>query len=137
MGEELAKAAFDGDVEALRRLLEGGADIDQDGRNWNPLHGAIENKQAACVQLLIRRGADIERHAAGALSPLAHAVDVAIDGTWQQGGSPGDEPTDIIELLLDAGADPRPGLEVAREYKSAKVVELLTRAVDQRRLTRR
>ena len=41
MSEELAKAAFDGDVQAIRRLLDEGADIDAEGRNWNPLQAAI------------------------------------------------------------------------------------------------
>ncbi|HZM91475.1 MAG TPA: ankyrin repeat domain-containing protein [Blastocatellia bacterium] len=126
MSDELIKAVFDGDVDAVRRLLDAGDDIDADGRIWNPLHVAIENQNAACVHLLIRRGADIEHSAAGNLSPLAHAVDSAIDGTIQTGGSPGDEPTEIINLLLDAGADSTQALEVAREYESSKIVDLLT-----------
>jgi hypothetical protein len=38
MNEELAKAAFDGDVDTVRRLLDQGAEIDSEGRNWTPLH---------------------------------------------------------------------------------------------------
>jgi ankyrin repeat protein len=134
MADELAKAAFDGDVEAVGRLLDNGADIDAEGHVWNPLHAAIENENVACVQLLIRRGADVERRAAGDLSPLAHAVDIAIDGTIQRGGNPGDEPTEIVNVLLDSGADPKSGLRVARDYGSSKIIELLTSAV-MRRLT--
>ena len=92
------------------------------------------NGQVACVQFLIARGADVERPAAGGESPLAHAVDAAIDGTIKTGGEPGDEPAEIINLLLGAGADPRPGLGVARDYKSSKLIELLTMAL-KRRLT--
>jgi ankyrin repeat protein len=130
MSEELAKAAFDGDVETVRRLLDEGAEIDEQGGNWNPLHAAIENGQVACVRLLIARGADLERPVGG-MSPLANAVDAAIDGTIQTGGKPGDEPTEIISLLLEAGADPAPGLRVARDYKSTKLIEFLL----ERRLT--
>jgi ankyrin repeat protein len=133
MSEELARAAFDGDVETVRRLLDEGGAIDEQGRNWNPLHAAIENGQAACVRLLIARGADLELPNGG-LSPLANAVDSSIDGTIQTGGNPGDEPTEIVSLLLEAGADPAPGLRVARDYRSAKLIELLTTALN-RRLT--
>ncbi len=62
------------------------------------------------------------------LSPLAHAVDIAIDGTLQRGGHEGDEPTEVITVLLEAGADPEPGLRVARQYGSSKMMELLTLA---------
>jgi hypothetical protein len=96
MSEELEKAAFVGDVEAIERLLDVGANIDSDGRIWNALHAAIENGNVDCIELLIGRGADIERCATGTLSPLAHAVDIAIDGACQSGGKPGDESTDII-----------------------------------------
>jgi hypothetical protein len=41
-GEEREKAAFVGDVEAIERLLDAGANIDSDGRIWNALHAAIE-----------------------------------------------------------------------------------------------
>jgi hypothetical protein len=38
-------------------------------------------------------------------------------------------PTDIIRLLLTAGADPVPGLKVARGYKCRDVIQLLEAAV--------
>ena len=99
MSEELAKAAFDGDVETVRRLLDEGAEIDAQGRNWNPLHTAIENGQVACVRLLIARGADVECPVGG-LSPLANAVDAAIDGTIQNARN--FNSTKLIELLTIA-----------------------------------
>ena len=127
MSDELVRAAFEGDVAAVARLLEAGADVDADGRIWNALHAAIENDDVACVRLLIEHGADVEHRAAGDLSPLAHAVDVAIDGAHQNAG---DERTDVIELLLEAGADPGPGLMVARGYRAAKLIDLLTAAAE-------
>ncbi len=60
------------------------------------------------------------------MSPLAHAVDIAIDGTIQSGGNLGEEPTDVVRLLLKAGTDPQSALEVACMYKSEKMLELLT-----------
>ena len=126
MSDDLAQAAFDGDLQQVARLLDAGADINQDGRNWNPLHAAIENANLACVELLIRRGADIEHRAPGDMSPLAHAVDIAIDGTIQNGGNLGEDPTDVVRLLLKAGADPQSALKVARAYGAKKMLELLT-----------
>jgi len=126
MRELLTQAAFDGDVAELARLLDNGANIDAEARNSNPLHAAIENGKASCVRLLIERGADVERPAPGYASPLAHAVDISVDGTIQSGGNPGEEPTEIIVLLLSAGAMVEPGLTVARRYQSAKLIQLLT-----------
>jgi hypothetical protein len=124
--ELLARAAFDGNIAEVTRLLDVGADIDAEGTNWNPLHAAIENDDPSCVRLLIERGADIERPAPGYASPLAHAVDISIDGTIQSGGHPGEEPTQVILLLLSAGASVESGLLVARSYNSGKIVALLT-----------
>jgi ankyrin repeat protein len=127
--EDLVQAAFEGRTDDVRRLLDQGVPIDAPGKNWNPLHAAIENEQLECVQLLIARGADVEYVTdllEAGMTPLAHAVDIAIDGTNQRGGSPWDAPTDIVCALLRAGADPSPGLLVAREYGSEKFLALLS-----------
>ncbi|WP_419720059.1 hypothetical protein [Paenibacillus illinoisensis] len=36
---------------------------------------------------------------------LHQAVDLSIDGIIQTGGSPGEEPVDILEYLLDRGVE--------------------------------
>lgn len=133
---ELAKAAFEGDVTTMEHLLDAGADINAEGQLWNPLHAAIEGENLRCVQLLIERGADLEHVADGSLSPLAHAVDIAIDGACQTGQRAGEEPIDIILLLLRAGADPASGLAVAREWGSTAIADLLARAMNERPLAR-
>lgn len=136
IGDELAAAAFAGNLEEVTRLLDAGSDINGQGRIGNPLHAAIENDKVDCVRLLIARGADIEHLEHGGFTPLATAVDRAIDGTIQTGAHPGDEPTEIIQLLLEAGVKVEPGLEIARSYKSEKVLRLLeqwqTRSADTR-----
>ncbi len=129
VSDELAQAAFDGDTERVTELLDAGASINAAGRNWTPLHAAIENEQFECVELLISRGADIHE-ASSDFPPLAHAVDIAIDGTRQTGGSPGDEPIEIIQFLLEKGANPLAGLKVARDYHNEKLVKLLEAAAN-------
>jgi hypothetical protein len=57
------------------------------------------------------------------MTPLAHAVDAAIDQSAQCGA--GAIPTDIIRLLVAAGADPLPGLKIARDYQCAAIIQLL------------
>jgi ankyrin repeat protein len=126
--DELRHAAFDGDLEAVVRLLDAGADVDGTGTESNPLHAAIENENVACIRLLIRRGANVE-HRVGGLWRWQHAVDIAVDGVIQKGGSPGDEPTDVICMLLEAGAEPTTALQLARDHGSSKIVTLLSNAV--------
>ena len=60
------------------------------------------------------------------------AVDSSIDGTIQTGGHPGEEPTDIIEMLLMRGASPfaqdakgETALDWAINYKSRKIADML------------
>jgi ankyrin repeat protein len=126
--DALVQAAFNGDLATLRQLLLSGANVDALGPNWTPLHAAIENENVECVKALVQHGARIDLDVNG-LTPLAHAVDIAIDGTIQTGGVPGDEPTAIVEFLIAQGADPKPGLEVAEGYGSRKFICLLQAAI--------
>ncbi len=118
--EELVEAAFDGDMDRLRVLLDGCYDINKSGPYWNPLHAAIENERIATAKELLDRGADIEWINQG-MTPLAHAVDIAIDGTTQAGKSGSLEPTAIIDLLLGRGASRQSGLEAADAYGNLRL----------------
>jgi hypothetical protein len=91
------------------------------------LHAAIENQQFMCVRLLVERGADIECENGG-MTPLAHAVDIACDGSLQLGIAPEDAPAEIVEYLLFAGADPAPAEPMAQSYASEKFLRLLRRS---------
>jgi ankyrin repeat protein len=89
----LADAAERGDERALRRLLDGGADVDlpqSDG--MTALHWAVERGDVNAVRRLIDAGADAKRANEFGVTPLATAC---IGGDAK-----------IVELLLDAGADP-------------------------------
>lgn len=126
MSEELIQAAGRGEIGKVIRMIKGGADLNFEGRvGSTPLRAAIGADRYHCVRVLVRAGADIHRVIRGHTA-LAWAVDVSVDGAIQTDGVQGDEPTDVIELLLKAGADPRPGLRVARAYGSWKIIRLLS-----------
>ena len=122
---DLSNAAFDGDLQTVERLLDEGADIEAIGKVWNPLHAAIENERTEIVELLLRRGASVEATIRG-MTPLEHAVDISIDGTIQSGGQPGDEPLEIIQLLLGYGAHREPALALAKSFRSERVADVLS-----------
>jgi ankyrin repeat protein/beta-lactamase regulating signal transducer with metallopeptidase domain len=115
----LLAAVWNGDRNAVRILLDGGADpnvsVDGDG---TPLIAAVQSGDEAMVRLLLGGGADPGLWVSGDGSPLFHAA------------ASGDERT--AGQLLDAGADPNveiPGdgnaLIVAAREGHLDVVELL------------
>ena len=67
----LPNLAWMGDAEWCRVLLEGGADVEAEGRGGNrALHIAAMNGHTAALELLLQRGADIG--AIDGLGNLAH-----------------------------------------------------------------
>jgi ankyrin repeat protein len=85
-------AARAGAVDAMKTLLDGGADpTARDVINgWTPLFHAIHKRQAAAVRLLLERGVNPSQRAR-TLSPLRMAA--------------ADRDPAIVELLLAHGAD--------------------------------
>lgn len=86
-----------GDVDAVRRELQGGADPDAgDDVNYGALHVAVQEGHVAVATLLLKAGADpnkLDKHGNGPLS-------VAL----VQGDNASQLP--LIKLLLRAGANP-------------------------------
>ena len=91
-------ASRSGSTEAIKLLLDSGADVNlpgSTGDNWDatPLQHAILERQPAAVQLLLDRGADLNRSGGpGSLAPLFLAA--------------GDTDPTILKSLLAHGADP-------------------------------
>ena len=88
-------AAFFGRTEAVRSLLEGGAQVDASGAGWmtgTALHSAASGQHADVIALLLGAGADPNARQSGGWTPLHAAT------------ANGDEPS--VRLLVDAGADP-------------------------------
>jgi ankyrin repeat protein len=59
---ELAKAARRGDLVAIGRLIDSGADLNAGSgvNDWPPVMHAIHKRQLAALRLLIDRGASID-----------------------------------------------------------------------------
>ena len=144
----LLDAAFQGDTGTVTYLLDHGVDVNASrasAQGVTALHGAVMGNSRACVELLISRGADLEAHPArdpdgDRDTPLAHAVSQACDSVAQKDGMPGEESTEMVELLLAAGADPEPGLQALRPYQATDgndtPLASLLRAAQRRRVAR-
>ncbi|WDS35421.1 ankyrin repeat domain-containing protein [Pseudoxanthomonas sp.] len=89
---DLPLAAIAGDVDAVRRLLDLGFDVDApDAQGCSALLRAAGGGHGAVVDLLLARGADPQRTARTGATPLSAAV------SMRQAA--------IVNALLDAGAD--------------------------------
>jgi beta-lactamase regulating signal transducer with metallopeptidase domain len=92
VAEALIRASRDGDVVALRQLLDTGASADAEVRGeGSPLIAAARAGQAEAAVLLLARGADIDRPVQGDGNPLIAA---AAAGRL-----------DMVRLLVARGAD--------------------------------
>jgi ankyrin repeat protein len=91
--EKLHRAACEGNLSEISRLVAEGFDIDAfDDLSRTPLHYAVEERQFDAAQLLISLGSDVNRHDEEMIgeTPLSLAA---------QGDSP-----EIVELLMTHGA---------------------------------
>ena len=124
--DQLIEAAEKGDVELVRQLIDGGADLNKQGRQSGAaLHRALARRHGDVVALLVARGADVN-----VANPLLGTPLHVAAGTGKEAmvllllehgaslnvarGSDGYTPlhaaaqagrTQVVRLLLDRGAD--------------------------------
>lgn len=84
-------AALKGDLDAARRLIARGADVNKTG--WTPLHYAATHGHLDVIRLLLEQHAYIDAESPNGSTPLMLAAKY---------GS-----REAVKLLLDEGADPR------------------------------
>jgi ankyrin repeat protein len=95
----LTQAARDGDLAAVRQLLDAGADIDSRQQRCTALHLAVIYGRVEVALELIKRGADIQ-----ALDVLHH--DPLMICATSTGISDNDAAR-VARVLLEHGADPQ------------------------------
>ena len=88
----LHKAAEEGDIEQVRSLIIGGADVNtQTADDLTPLHYAARSGHGQIVALLLSHGADLNARDIGGYTALHKAL-------WSNH-------PDVVELLITKGAD--------------------------------
>ena len=115
-------ASREGCVDCARTLAEAGADLDaSDPDNVSPLLTAVLNGHFDLAAYLINKGANVNKWDWWGQSPLYAAVDM---NTLPHGGRPDrpslDETTglQVIEMLLEKGANPNLQLKLLPPYRS-------------------
>lgn len=125
--DALGKAASDGDVNAMRKLLDGGVDVNGVGKDKNtPLIRAVFKDRLEAAQLLLDHGAQVDkpRFNGGNYTPLCLAHSVPMAELLKQAGANVQAklfgrdvsiltyvvlvgPTEVVEWLLQQGLDPK------------------------------
>lgn len=90
----LIGAARSGDAQSIKKLVSAGADPNQRwGVNgWTPLMHAVHKNQKGSVEALLAAGADVNARAGKGITALLMAAGYGY--------------ADIVQMLLDHGADP-------------------------------
>jgi ankyrin repeat protein len=87
----LMMASMRGDIDAMRRLLDKGSQLNRKG--WTPLHYAASGPSLEALELLLSRGADIEAASPNGTTPVMMAARYGSD--------------DAAFALVKKGADTR------------------------------
>jgi ankyrin repeat protein len=113
----LLYAARSGCTDCARAMLDAGTDVDRPNPDGvTPLIVAIDNFRFATAKLLLERGANPNTWDWWGRTPLYVAVDMSTFRPRLGKPKPQDKTTalDIVRMLLDAGVDPNPQLDMHR-----------------------
>ena len=98
----LHEAALKNEYRAAQLLLENGAKILASKFGNTPLHYAATNNAAEFAKLLLAYGAEVNEANNDGWTPLRYAVNY---GAGRYGAVRYSEPTELVQLLIDNGAD--------------------------------
>jgi|GEM_PF-1526552 len=93
LNEMLIKAAEEGKIKRIERLLKVGADPNAKRLGQPAIHWASSDNQLEAIKLLVKNGADIEARDNGGMSAFMHAVNYNPVNA------------DIVKYFIGAGAD--------------------------------
>ena len=99
----LHNVAVAGDAETVKALLDAGADPRIRGyADRTPLHVAAANGNAEAVAMLLKAGVDVDVKTTEGYTPLFEAAQrIGLNSLYSD-----DETTEVVTILLAAGADP-------------------------------
>jgi hypothetical protein len=101
----LWKAAFDGNIEAVKQHLAAGTDVNaKDGWDGTPLHTAAQYGYKKISELLIEKGADVNAKNGIGVTPL-HVATMLLDNFTFAPKSTEDSKKKITQLLIAKGSD--------------------------------
>ena len=131
--DEFLQAIFEGSVSEVEQYLASGRDPNmRDLNNRTALQLAVESGSLVVLRMLLAHGASVNAVGFNGYTALHIAVHNSIDEIVQSGAQSGEEKTEILVCLLEAGAETtltdRSGetpIGVAENCSSRKIVSLL------------
>lgn len=123
-GTAVGEAAGPGNLQAVKLLVENGADVNIDCLD-NPLRLAIEHRHIVIAEYLLSKGSDVNARYSNGETPLHEAIGMSL-------------PADFIALLISKGAQVNaaddfggtPLMNAARDYNIPLIKMLLKNGAD-------